>query len=177
MELEQLKYPIGRFVAPDKVDDEHIQEWIGELAGFPQRFRETVSALNDEQLDTPYRPGGWTLRQVVHHVPDSHMNAYIRFKLAVTESEPEIRPYHEELWAETGEAKLGPVGMSLDLLESLHVRWAAFLRTLTPDQFSRTFFHPASQKLYRLDEVLAFYIWHGNHHLGHLTQTIRERNW
>jgi len=177
MEIEQLKYPIGRFTAPEVTTNEQIREWIDELADFPQVFRKSVTQLNDEQLDTPYRPGGWTLRQVVHHVPDSHMNAYIRCKLAVTEMEPEIRPYHEELWAETSEARFGPVGMSLDLLESLHGRWAAFLRTLTPEQFQRTFYHPANQKLYRLDEVLALYIWHGNHHLGHLTQTIRLQKW
>jgi hypothetical protein len=175
--MEELKYPIGRFAAPEMTGPAEIREWILQLAAFPELLRNTVSGLTAQQLDTTYRPGGWTLRQVVHHLPDSHMNAYIRFKLAITEDNPEIRPYHEELWAETEEAKNGDISMSLDLLESLHNRWVAFLNTLSDEQFRRTYYHPQNQQTYSLDVVLALYAWHCKHHLGHISSTIRRQGW
>lgn len=164
-------------MTPDAISERDIREWIAELEAYPGKLRAAVSGLSDDQLETPYRPGGWTLRQVVHHVPDSHMNAYIRFKLALTEENPVIRPYQEALWAETGEARSGAVAMSLDLLEHLHRRWANLLRTIPPEAFKRTYYHPEDQRTYALETVLAMYIWHGRHHLAHITGTIARNGW
>ncbi|HEY0897349.1 MAG TPA: putative metal-dependent hydrolase, partial [Sphingobacteriaceae bacterium] len=172
-----LRYPAGRFSAPEVISPADIRVWISELERLPERLRAAVSGLSPRQLGTPYRPGGWTLRQVVHHLPDSHMNAYIRFKLALTEDNPVIRPYREDLWAETGEAREGDVLVSLDLLESLHRRWVRLLGTISPEGFRRTYYHPEAQQTYRLDTVLGLYAWHGTHHLAHITNTIRRQGW
>lgn len=133
--------------------------------------------LSNEQLDTSYRPAGWTLRQVVHHLPDSHMNAYVRIKLTVTEDNPTIRPYLEARWAECEEARTAPVQVSLDLLESLHERWALFLRSMQAADFDRTYYHPEHQKNVPLREVISMYAWHGRHHLTHITQTKKGNGW
>lgn len=175
--LEQLKYPTGTFSVPKEIGASQIGDWIEQLNLFPAKLRAAVAVLTDEQMDTPYRPGGWTLRQVVHHLPDSHLNAYLRFKLALTEDNPVIKPYYEDRWAETAEAKNGPVAMSLDLLGALHNRWVALLRTVAPGQFKRTYFHPENNKTYALDVVLALYVWHGEHHLAHITETVKRHNW
>ncbi len=173
--LEQLKYPIGHFRKPELIDNKQINEWIKQIADLPERLRLAVAKLSDEQLDTPYRPGGWTLRQVVHHLPDSHLNAYVRFKLAITEENPIIRPYHEDRWAECAEAKHAPVEVSLKLLESLHQRWVIFLQSLTPEDFDKTYIHPEHNKTFVLKEVLGLYAWHGEHHLEHILTT--KKNW
>lgn len=173
---EQLKYPIGKFKPGRPAEDEY-PVLMDALLALPVKIRAAVNNLSDEQLDTPYREGGWTLRQVVHHLPDSHMNAYIRFKLALTEDNPAIRIYHEDRWAECGEARSGPVSDSLDLLESLHKRWVSFLRTFSKDDFLRTYFHPQHQKNFVLAEVLAMYVWHGEHHLAHIMKTKKARGW
>lgn len=175
--IEQMRYPIGKYVVPERMDQEQIAEWIADLTRLPSALRMAVKSLSDAQLDTPYRPGGWSLRQVVHHLPDSHMNAYIRFKLSVTEDNPVIKPYHEDRWAETGEAKFSDVEMSLNLLDALHIRWTAFLRTLQRDQLKRTYTHPEYNKTFALDEVLGMYVWHGKHHLAHITETIKRHSW
>lgn len=166
--LEQLKYPIGRFQFDEEADESRCQLWISALASLPSELRLAVAGLSDQALDTPYRPGGWTLRQVVHHLADSHANAYIRFKLAVTEEHPHIRPYAEADWAECEDAKFAPIGVSLDLLDALHQRLVLFLKTLKPEDFERTYFHPEHQKTFNLKYLLGLYAWHGAHHLAQI---------
>jgi hypothetical protein len=173
---EQLKYPIGRF----KEQPESLKEFssaIERIADLPAKLKAAVSGLSYEQLNTAYRDGGWTLRQVVHHLPDSHMNAYVRFKLALTEDNPAIRPYNEGAWAECEEAKNGDIQVSLDLLDSLHKRWISFLRTLKDEDFERTYFHPANNNEVKLKDVVSMYAWHGDHHLAHITTTIERNKW
>jgi hypothetical protein len=150
------------------------QDLIGQIAETPARMRAAVAGLNAEQLDTPYRPGGWTVRQVVHHVPESHMNSYIRFKLAITEDVPTVKPYFEDRWAELDDANQAPIGLSLGLLEALHERWVWFLRSLKDADFQRTFMHPDLGSV-SLDKNVALYAWHGQHHVAHIT-SLRERN-
>ena len=175
-DLEKLRFPIGKY----KIEAVEVQDYpklIDQLEELPGKVRAAVMGLTDEQLDTPYREGGWTLRQVVHHLPDSHLNAYMRFKLAITEDTPIIKPYEEGLWAECKEAKYGPLNDSLDLLDSLHRRWVAFLRTLKPEDFLRKYYHPAQEKNYVLSSVLGMYVWHGKHHLAHITETKKANGW
>jgi hypothetical protein len=167
-----LRYPIGKFSMPQSVSDSERTRFLENVAATPSRLRAAVDGLTGERLETPYRPGGWTVRQVVHHVPDSHMNSYIRFKLALTENEPTIKTYHENLWAELADSLLD-IEVSLGLLESVHTRWVALLRSMTPQQFARTLRHP-EMGLMSLDQLLALYSWHGRHHVAHIT-TLRER--
>jgi len=173
---ETLKYPIGKFVFRELENHEYAI-MIERLAGLPAKVRLAISDLDDLQLDTPYREGGWTLRQVVHHLPDSHANAYIRFKLAFTEENPTIRLYQESRWAECEEAQYGPIEDSLDFLDSLHRRWVSFLRTFNSQDFLKTFYHPERNRNYALAEVLSMYVWHGEHHLAHITETKKSRGW
>ena len=160
------RYPIGRFTLPESTTADQRHAWIREIARAPGEMRKSVAGLTREQLDTPYRPGGWTVRQVVHHVPDSHMNALIRFKLALTEDQPAIKPYDEARWAKLPDAAL-PIEPSLDLLEALHLRWVGLLDAMTERDFHRTFAHPESG-VWRLDQYLAQYAWHGRHHVAHI---------
>jgi uncharacterized damage-inducible protein DinB len=164
--MADLQYPIGRFTFPDSTTPEQRQIWIREIARAPRELRNAIASLSFEQLDTPYRPGGWTARQVAHHVPDSHMNAFIRFKLALTEDQPTIKPYDEARWAVLADATL-PVEPSLKLLEGLHVRWVRLLESMTDRDYQRTFVHPDSGA-WRLDQCLAQYAWHGRHHVAHI---------
>ena len=164
--MADLQYPIGRFSSPDSTNAAQRQAWIREIASTPQELRAAVSRLSPEQLDTPYRPGGWTARQVAHHVPESHMNGFIRFKLALTEDQPTIKPYDEARWALLPDARL-PVEPSLDLLEALHARWVGLLKAMSDHDFQRTFVHPESGP-WRLDQYLAQYAWHGRHHVAHI---------
>jgi uncharacterized damage-inducible protein DinB len=143
------------------------------IAGLPSRMRRAVASLTDQQLNMPYRDGGWTIRQVVHHVPDSHLNAYVRFKLAVTEENPTIKPYDETAWAQLKDSQLTSIEVSLTLLESLHARWTVLLRSLAESDFQRKFVHPDSGP-HDLDWLLGLYAWHGNHHVAHITG-LRER--
>ncbi|MFF5383478.1 YfiT family bacillithiol transferase [Pedobacter suwonensis] len=174
MDLEQLKYPIGQFVMPDVFDQKQIDAWISDIEALPGQIKKAAENLTDEELDQTYRPGGWTLRQVVHHVPDSHINAYIRFKQAITEDVPVIRPYFEERWAETEEARSGDIKVSIELLTGLHQRWVAFLKTLKTEDYQRKYIHPAQNKELTLANMLGMYAWHGKHHLAHLTNTISK---
>lgn len=176
-DIEKLKYPIGNFLPPKETSDAFIKQWIEEVASLPSQVRTAVVGLNEAQLDTPYRPGGWTLRQVVHHLPDSHMNCYMRFRLALTEDNPTVRPYEEQLWATLPDAAHGPVDLSLDLLEMLHKRWVVLLRAMSEADYQKTFFHPGSQKTFRLATVLALYAWHGKHHLSHITELKKRMGW
>ena len=171
--MEELRYPIGRYTPEGTVTLELMEQWIRELEAAPANLRTAVTGLTPEQLDTPYRPDGWTVRQVVHHVPDSHMNGYIRFRLALTEDQPIIKPYHEDLWANLHDAKYNPVEPSLALLEALHARWCILLRSLAPLDFKRAFRHPESGDV-SLEAALALYAWHGKHHVAHITR-LRER--
>jgi hypothetical protein len=168
-----LSYPIGRYEAPASLDAGQRGEWLRRIAEAPARFREAVRGLDDAQLDTPYRPGGWTVRQVVHHMADSHMNAYIRFRVALTEDQPTIKPYDQAAWAELADARTLPVETSLALLEGMHRRLVALAETLAEADFARTFFHP-ERGVVRLDSTLGMYAWHGRHHEAHILG-LRER--
>lgn len=168
-----LRFPIGRFHPPDPIDAASIAQWVGEIAAAPAQLRDAVRGLDDSQLDTPYRPDGWTVRQVVHHLPDSHVNSYVRFRLALTEEQPTVRPYNEAKWAELPDARSGPVEDSLRLLEAVHTRWVALLRGLSTGDLERTFHHPANG-IMRLDRNVGLYAWHGRHHIAHIT-ALRDR--
>jgi DinB superfamily len=164
-----LRYPVGKYQPPERISLEQRAEWMDIIEALPQKLKQAVSDLTEAQLDTPYRPGGWTVRQVVHHLPDSHLNSYIRFRFAVTEETPTIKAYDEAKWAELPDAKNGPIGPSLLILEGLHQRWIAFLRTLDDAAFARTFRHPEFGEI-RLDWALGLYAWHCRHHLAHITR-------
>jgi uncharacterized damage-inducible protein DinB len=170
------RYPIGKFSFDGSLTEQQKSRFLDDVEQTPARLRAAVQGLSERQLDTPYRDGGWTVRQVVHHVPDSHMNSYVRFKLALTEDEPTIRPYMENLWAELPEAKTAPVELSLALLESLHKRWNLTLRGIRPDQWNRTFRHPEMGTM-NLEKALALYAWHGHHHVAHVTALREKMGW
>jgi hypothetical protein len=168
-----LRYPIGKFHYEGEMTEEARRRAVQQIAETPAKLREAVKGLTTQQLGTAYRPDGWTVRQVVHHVPDSHLNAYIRFKLALTEDEPTIKPYEQERWANLEDTRNTPVEVSLALLDSLHQRWVVLLESLRPEDFARTFRHP-EQGIVSLDKQLALYAWHGRHHVAHIT-SLRER--
>jgi hypothetical protein len=174
---EDLRYPIGQFRFEGGADPRRREQRIGEIASAPAHLRAAVAGLSPQQLDTPYRDKGWTVRQVVHHLPDSHLNAYTRMKLALTEDEPTIKPYEEARWAELPDARTGPVELSLDLLESLHHRWVLLLRQLQPADFGRRFRHPELGRSFELDEVIALYAWHGRHHVAHIINLRHRMGW
>jgi uncharacterized damage-inducible protein DinB len=169
---EDLRYPIGEFNKDFEMTPELRMEFIDTIAACPAGVRKAVEGLSDEQLDTPYRPGGWTVRQTVHHIPDSHLNSYCRFKLALTEDNPTIRPYYEDRWAELADSKM-PVDVSLDLLDNVHTRWVTLLNSLTEKDCARKLRHPESGE-WTVDFFIALYAWHGRHHTAHITG-LRER--
>jgi uncharacterized damage-inducible protein DinB len=169
------RYPIGKFQYDDDPSRAAIDRSIATIASMPQSFRAAVAGLDDRQLDTPYREGGWTVRQVVHHVPDSHMNAYIRCKLALTEDKPTIKPYNEADWARLGDIATVPIDVSLTLLDTLHERFVALLRSMSDADFERCYIHPEHNRAVPLREVVALYAWHGRHHTAHI-MSLRERN-
>lgn len=168
-------YPIGTFQHEETITNERIQQWINEIEELPSKVRTAVQNLNDQQLDTPYRSDGWTVRQVVHHLADSHMNAYIRFKLAVTEENPVIKPYEEARWAELPDSKLS-IDVSLNLLDALHQRWIVLLKNLTPGDLKRTFIHPDAGEV-SVGTNIGIYAWHGKHHTAHITSLIQTKGW
>lgn len=168
------RYPVGRFTYDGDDSNAARAARINVLAELPAQLAASVRGLSPEQLDTPYREGGWTVRQVVHHVPDSHVNAYVRFKLALTETAPTIVPYDEAAWARLSDVRDVPIETSLVLLDALHARWVAVLRGMTDADFARTYVHPEHGRTFTLDEVLAMYAWHSKHHLAHV-QNLRER--
>jgi len=171
-----LRFPTGRFQRPERVTDAQRAQAIAIIEATPRKLRDAVAGLSDTQLDTPYRPDGWTVRQVVHHVPDSHMNAYIRFKLALTENEPTIKPYAEAQWAALPDSRTTPVETSLAMLDTLHERWMHVLRAMQPADFSRTLMHPENGVM-TLDHLLAMYAWHGPHHTAHVTELRKRNGW
>lgn len=174
--MEDLRYPIGKFTPKPSTTDVERAELIRQIEETPRELQKAVDGLNEEQLDTPYRPQGWTVRQVAHHLPDSHLNAYIRFKLGVTEQHPRIKPYDETAWAEMPEAKTADISMSLALLTSLHARWVAFLKNLKTEDFARTLDHPETGSM-TLDTLLQLYGWHGRHHVAHITSLRKRMGW
>jgi hypothetical protein len=174
--MSDPRYPIGKFTYSVPPTEEQRKELIADIERAPADLRAAVRDLNDEQLDTPYREGGWTVRQVIHHVPESHMNAYIRFKLALTEQEPTIKPYMENLWAELDDVRSTPPEISLALLDSLHSRWIRVLKSIRPEQWKRTFRHP-ELGVVTLEKNLALYSWHGKHHVAHVTRLREARGW
>jgi hypothetical protein len=171
------RYPIGKYHQPQEINAGLRNQAIDTIAQTPVKLRDAVRGLNDAQLDTPYREGGWTLRQVAHHVPDSHMNAYIRLRLALTEHEPTIKPYEEARWAELEDAKFAPVDISLTLLDAVHARWVRLLRSLKTEDFARTFIHPDHAGARTVDWMLFLYAWHGQHHTAHITELRKQEGW
>jgi hypothetical protein len=170
------RYPIGKFAMPASVTSALRQSAIERIAETPGNIRAAVKGLSESQLETPYREGGWTIRQVVHHVPDSHVNAYVRLKLALTESAPTIKPYAEEKWAELSDSRSTPIETSLTLLESLHSRWVLLLRALKSEDFSRKLIHPDHGER-NIDWLLFIYGWHGPHHTAHITELRKSKGW
>ena len=171
-----LRFPIGQFADPGTITEHHVRAWAGDVAALPGDLRQTVTPLNDEQLNTPYRPGGWTIRQVVHHLPDSHLNCLLRFRWALTENRPVIKPYDEAAVAALPDYRSAPIGHSLDLLDSLHARWVDIIRSLSWDQLQRTFVNPESGED-TLARTVGIYAWHGRHHLAHIEKRIERENW
>lgn len=166
-------YPIGKFSFPQSVTAQQRETWINEIAAAPGKLRAAIQGLSAAQLETPYRDGGWTVRQVVHHVPDSHMNAYVRFKLTLTEDQPAVKPYNQSAWAELPDTADTPLETSLAMLDALHDRWVRLLRRIQGEQWQRTFRHPEIG-LVKLEANVALYAWHGKHHTAHIT-ALRER--
>ena len=164
---EKLQYPVGKFSPKESYSAEEIRALISSIESLPSKIEEVFKKLSPAQLETPYRPGGWTARQVLHHLPDSHLNAYIRVKWTLTESTPTIKVYNEKAWAETYEISEDPA-LSVAMLKALHAKWVVLLRALQPNDLLKSFVHPESGKNIRLDRIIAMYAWHGEHHLGHL---------
>lgn len=173
--MEKLKYPIGKYKRPLIIKPAAIEKWISEIEEQPAKFRTLVEHLSNDELNLPYRPEGWTIRQVIHHVADSHMNSFVRFKWTLTEDNPTIKAYYEDRWATLEDYNYTPVSVSLSLLESLHERWVILLKSLTPEQLKRTFVHPESGDTIPLDALIGMYAWHGNHHIAHVELALGKR--
>ena len=175
---QDLRYPVGKFSRPTQtLNGAERARMIDEIAAAPAALRAALRGLDDRKIDTPYRPGGWTVRQVVHHLPDSHLNAYCRFKLALTEDVPTIKPYDENRWAEMPDGQSALVDESLALLEALHARWVFLLRAMKPGDFERKLNHPEWEAPLSLDHMLALYSWHGRHHVAHVTSLRQREGW
>ncbi len=170
------RYPVGTFEMPAQVTASRRQQAIDELAATPAKLRAAAKGLSESQLDTPYREGGWTVRQVVHHVPDSHLNAYVRLKLALTEEKPTIKPYDQEAWANLADSKSTPIEVSLTLLSTVHDRWDRLWRSMKPEQFARALVHPEHGER-SVDWLLFLYEWHGRHHTAHITELRKQKGW
>jgi hypothetical protein len=175
MNDEALKYPIGKFTPQEAYTQQELDQCIQRIESLPTRIETLIKSFTPKKFDAPYREGGWSARQVVHHVSDSHMNAYIRFKWALTENTPLIKAYNEKLWAETPEVKMDPL-LSVNLLKALHAKWVALMRSLTPVDLQKEYIHPETQKKIRLDRLIALYAWHGDHHLSHLKIVAEKEN-
>ncbi|GAA4462254.1 bacillithiol transferase BstA [Nemorincola caseinilytica] len=176
-ELEQLRYPIGRYEKPAAFDAAQLPEWLGVLRALPSWMDACIENLDEQQLHTPYRPGGWTIQQVVHHVADSHLNAYIRLKLALTEDNPTVAPYDENAWATLPDVEAVPVNVSVTMLHTIHRRLVAVLERLSPADMERTYFHPQHQRTFPIWELIALYVWHSRHHTGHIQQLRDRMGW
>lgn len=174
---EQLAYPVGRYEAPEKYPPELQHEWIAAIEALPKWLDLCIENLDAAQLDTPYRPGGWTINQVIHHLADSHMNAYIRLKLALTEESPVVKPYDEKLWAELPDVETVPVNVSITLLHALHQRWVQVLRNMQPEDWERTYFHPEHEHYVAIWQMTDLYAWHGRHHMEQIRSLRQRMNW
>ena len=175
--LEHLKFPIGKHIAPVIYNVDDAQKAIQYLTDYPPMLRAAVKGFTDQQLATPYRDGGWTVKQLLHHIPDSHMNAYIRFKVGLTEDNPTIKPYLEDAWANLYDSKITDVSVSLTLVDAVHHRFTNLLKGMNDADFSRTVFHPQYEKTFTLWEYLALYHWHAMHHLAHITELKKRTGW
>ncbi len=173
MNLENLKYPIGQFVKPIEIIDLDINNWISSIEKFPEKISKVTATLSIEALNFQYRPNGWNIKQVVHHCADSHINAYVRTKLTLTENVPTIKPYNETLWAELIDGNINSISESLMIIKGLHARWVLILKNLTPNDLEKAYFHPENNKKYQLKEVIGLYAWHCNHHLAHIDQALK----
>lgn len=176
-ELERLRYPIGHFVCPETITKDLRNSWIQELENLPKRLRALVLPLKDEQLDTPYRPEGWTVRQLVHHIADSHHHSYVRFKWALTEEAPLIKAYEEKSWSNLFDAKTAPVSLSLNYLDALHAKLVFLLKGLEASQFDTFYIHPDGNVKVSVAENIGKYAWHGNHHLAHIQNLVTSKGW
>ncbi len=173
MQAESLSYPIGKYVRPSQTSPEIIQQWIADIEELPKKLRTLTAQLSEAQSDIPYRPDGWTSRQVVHHLADSHINSFVRFKLVMTETNPVIRPYQEADWAKTPDASSPtPLEISLQLLDALHIRWTILLKSMIASDWQRTYFHPEYPQALTLEFALGLYAWHGKHHTAHIQSVI-----
>ncbi len=177
MELEALQYPIGRFIPSDSYPPEEVRTNIQIISALPSKFINLLGGWTEEQYDTPYRPDGWTVRQLIHHVADSHINAYVRFRLALTEDNPTIKPYKEERWAELPDAKTASVDISLQLMKNVHLRWVLLMNSMDAADLARTYAHPETGRSIRLDEVMALYAWHSEHHYQHAFTLADREGW
>ncbi|REG83568.1 YfiT family bacillithiol transferase [Algoriphagus antarcticus] len=176
IDIELLKYPIGKFQMPEHIFDKNLKEAVAYLRAFPKYLEETIHAFSEEQLNTPYRPEGWTVKQLIHHLSDSHMNALMRFKLALTEDNPTIKPYDEAAWAQLADYS-SPSSESIPLIRGIHAKWAIILDSMSSEDFEKTYFHPESQSSVPLSEVTLMYQWHSMHHLAHIQHLIIRENW
>ena len=176
MSDERLQYPIGKFAPKDSYTSEEIAALIQTIEAVPTKIEEVAKKFSSKQIETPYRPGGWTARQVLHHISDSHLNAYIRFKWTLTEETPTIKAYNEKAWAETYEIKQDPL-LSVVLLKALHAKWVTLLRSLTKEDLQKSFVHPETGKNIKLERLIATYAWHGDHHLAHINSLKRKMEW
>ncbi|ASW73658.1 hydrolase [Chryseobacterium piperi] len=175
--LEQKKFPIGQFEKPNYICDIELDKYMKVIKIFPERLKDLIEDFTDDQLDTPYREGGWTVRQLINHIADSHINSFIRFKLALTEDNPTIKPYDEAKWAELQDSISMPVKPAMRMIKGTHQRWHVLLKTLTNKQFERTFHHPENNQDYDLRYYLAFYAWHCHHHFAHIENLKKEKGW
>ena len=177
MDLEQLRFPIGQFQAQSTYSQADVKSNIQIISALPSKFINLLGSWEEDRLNTPYRPGGWTVRQLVHHVADSHINAYTRCRLALTEDNPVIKPYEEQLWAELPDAKAAQVELSIQLMRYVHLRWVLLLNSMGEAELARTYFHPSANRSFRMDEVIANYAWHSEHHYQHAYQLAARNNW
>ncbi|MDR6157526.1 putative damage-inducible protein DinB [Chryseobacterium sp. SLBN-27] len=176
-DIEQKRFPIGQFKEPENICDIKLDEYIKVIKDFPAKLKNLIEDFSDDQLDTQYREGGWTVRQLVNHIADSHINSFIRFKLALTEDTPTIKPYDEAKWAELQDSQNMPVKPAMRMIKGTHQRWTALLKSMTNKQFERTFHHPEHHKNYDLRHCLALYVWHCNHHFAHIENLKKEKGW
>lgn len=176
-QLEQLRYPIGHYQIPNPITQHHLDEWIAVLEHLPQRLAEMLIPFSEDQLETPYRPGGWTVRQLVHHIADSHHHSYIRFKWALTEDNPLIKPYDEKAWTALFDSKSAPIQMSLDHLKVVHAKLVYLLKGLSEEDLQRKFTHPDGNEETTLKENIGRYAWHGSHHFAHIKNLLERKGW
>ena len=175
--MEDLRYPIGRYTPPETITDDHIAAWIEDVKSFPSIIRAALDGLSEEQIDTPYRPEGWTVRQLVHHVSDSHLNSIIRFKWGLTEDEPQIKAYNQKAWADTNDVVQTPTEVTLTFLDALHAKWVHLLHSIKGEEWKRGILHPETGTRMSLDWLLGMYAWHCKHHAAHITSLIDREGW